>query len=235
MQWDRYVIRTAQADIVVRDVEAASEEIKRITADAKGFVAQSNLRHENDHVVADISIQVPAASFDDVLGQLKGLAVTVDSVRISSQDVTDEYVDNEARLRNLQASEASTLRLMEQTDKMEDVLAIQRELTNIRGQIEQIQGRQNYLKRRVDMSTISIHLSTESATTLASLRSGRQPLRTAGTAWEASLTFISFGVDLLVATVVFLWWFILLVAIAVVIWRLRRRRQRRPPTAAIES
>ena len=66
-----------------------------------------------------------------------------------SQDVTEEYVDLGANLRNLQASESAILKLMDKATQIQDVLALQRELTNVRGQIERIQGRKTYLERRI--------------------------------------------------------------------------------------
>ncbi len=229
--WDRYVIRTAEVALIVADVEAASAEVTRIAGEAGGYVGQSNLHRDGSRVFADVSIQVPAAAFEQVIDQLRGLAEIVDSVRTSSQDVTEEYVDNEASLRNLRAAEESTLRLLAQASKMEDVLAVERELTRIRGEIEKIEGRQRYLKRRVDMSTINVRLSTEAGASLASSRAGWQLLRNAATAWEASLTFLSILVDVTVTLVVFFWWAIPLVVAIVWLWRRRRsrRRQQAPP------
>ena len=99
-------------------------------------------------------------------------------------------------------------------------------------EIEKVEGRQNYLKRRVDMSTINVHLSTESGTALSSMRSSWQPVRTAQVAWEASLTVISRALDVLVAVVVFFWWFFVIAALAIMLWRWRRGRR---PKAAVAS
>lgn len=221
--WDRYVIRNAELRLTVEDVEAASAKAKAITLEAGGYVAQSNVRRQDQRVVADIVIQVPAEAFDGTVSELRRLAITVDVDRTSTEDVTEEFVDNEARLRNLRATEESTLRLLDRASEMEDILAVQRELTTIRGQIEQIEGRQNYLKRRTEMSTINLHLTTDAGTALAADRSTWQPLTSARVAWESSLNFVSGALEAMLVAVVFLWWLIPVVAIVWFFWRRRRR------------
>lgn len=227
--WDRYVIRNGEAYLTVKDVEVAAGEVKRIAAEAGGFVSGSNQGRSNGRVYAELTIQVPAEAFDRVVADLKGLATVVESVRTTSQDVTEEYVDNEAHLANLRASEVSTRRLLEQTGRMEDIVVVQRELTRIRGEIEKIEGRQRFLKRRVDMSTINVHLATEAPASLAAARSGWQPLVTAATAWEGSLTFLSRALDALLAVLIFSWWAIPLIVALVFLLRRGRRGRRQPP------
>jgi hypothetical protein len=233
--WDRYVIRNGEAYLTVKDVEAAAGEVTRIATEAGGFVSGSNVRRDNTRVFAELVIQVPAEAFDRVVDSLKGLATEVESVRTTTQDVTEEYVDNEANLANLRASEDSTRRLLSQTGKMEDIVVVQRELTRIRGEIEKIEGRQRFLKRRVDMSTINVHLATEAPVSLASARSGWQPLRTAATAWEGSLTFLSGMLDSLITLLIFFWWAIPLIVIAIYLLRRRRPRRQTPLTPPAAS
>ena len=83
-----------------------------------------------------------------------GEEVTTDTV--SGQDVTEEYVDLQSRERNLLAAEQSLLDLYNRARDVQDALSIQRELTGVRGQIEQIQGRMQYLKKSSDSSQISL-------------------------------------------------------------------------------
>lgn len=224
--WDRVVIRTGDVSVIVGDVEAASEEVKRISEEAGGFVTRADLRLDGARLVADMTIQVPADSFDWAMGQLRALALKVEYARSSTQDVTEEFVDNEAQLRNLRAAEDATVSLMQRADKMEDILSVQRELTRIRADIERIEGRQNYLKRRSEMSTITVSLRPESAAAIAATRTGWQPLQTATVAWETSLTFVTALVDVLIAVAVFFWWFIPLLVLFIVWWRRRTRRRR---------
>ncbi|MCL4464973.1 MAG: DUF4349 domain-containing protein [Chloroflexi bacterium] len=229
--WDRYIMRQATLTLTVKDVEAALASVEKVAAAAGGYVAQSASRRDGASVIADITIQVPAAALDQAVADLKGLALVVESAKITSQDVTEEYVDNEASLTNLRAAEQSTQRLLNQATKMDDILSIQRELTAIRGNIEKLQGRQNYLKRRVDMSSIAVHLQPESAAAVAAGRSGWQPLQTVAVAWENSLTLLQGLASLLIMLVVgVLWWLLPLLLLGRWLWARRPKgRPRTPP------
>jgi hypothetical protein len=90
-----------------------------------------------------MTIRVPADSrtYSNTLERLRGLSTKVVEESVSSQDVTEEFVDLESSLRNLRATEARLLALLERAQKVEEVITVQRELTNVRGQIEKIEGR----------------------------------------------------------------------------------------------
>ena len=108
-------------------------------------------------MVADLTLQVRSDAADATVSDLRALG-KVTTETSGSQDVTEEYVDLGSNLRNLQASETAILKLMDKATQIQDVLALQRELTNVRGQIERIQGRKTYLERRSDMATITLSL-----------------------------------------------------------------------------
>jgi hypothetical protein len=169
--------------------------------------------------------------YSGAMDQIKGLAVEVERESISAQDVTEEYTDLGARLRNLEATEEELLALLtevrEETRRAEDVLAIHRELTNIRGQIEQIQGRMQYLERLTALATISVELIPEEEEKPI-VEEGWQPLRTLRDASRSLVNAGQFFVDAAIWLVVFvlpvLLVLILPVAIIVFVWRRRRRR-----------
>lgn len=82
------------------------------------------------------------------------------SQQVDGQDVTAEFVDVEAQLKNLKATEAQFLQILSRAQKIEDVLAVQRELTNVRSQIESFEGRKKYLSQSAAMSTVTVNLAT---------------------------------------------------------------------------
>lgn len=96
--------------------------------------------------------------FNEALQALRDLAVDVKSESTSGQDVTEEYVDLEARLRNLEASETQLLDLMKQAGTVEEILKVQQQLVNTREQIEQIKGRMQYLQESSALAYISVSL-----------------------------------------------------------------------------
>ena len=156
---DRMIVRTANVSLLVEDVPETLESIARLVDRLDGTVVSSSMRGDGDESSAIVTIRVPVATFDDALADLRRLGVRVVSENTGSQDVTEEYVDLDAQLRNLEATETQYLNLLNRADTVEDVLKVQRELSSVRGQIERIKGRLQYLERTSAMSVITVHLS----------------------------------------------------------------------------
>ena len=157
----RMIVRTVDMGLVVGDLAKALEEIRGLVEGMNGWVVQSS--RQEDHR-ASISVRVPAQRVDEAIDGLRGLATEVEFEVSSSRDVTDEYVDHQSRLRNLTASEEQLLELLGQTAKVEELLMVQRELTNVRGQIEEIEGRIKLLEETSAFSLINVSLELEPAT-----------------------------------------------------------------------
>jgi hypothetical protein len=164
---DRLIIRTANLSLTVKDAEIALETVKGTAAAMGGFVSNSQtVRINKDQVQVTVTVRVPAEKFDETLRQIKQNGIRVNSEQIGGQDVTEEYTDLGARLRNLEATERELLALMttvrEKTQRAEDILAVQRELNNVRMQIEQLKGRMQYLERSTAMATLTLSLVPDS-------------------------------------------------------------------------
>ncbi len=156
---DRMIVRTGNISIVVDDIASAIDAITKMADAYKGYVVSSNTWKDGERVFGQISIRVPAESYDIATRSVGDMAVEVTSQSSSSQDVTAEYVDLGAQLKNLQATEAQLLAIMAKADKVTDILAVQAQLTQIRGQIEQIQGRMQYLEKTSSTSLINVSLA----------------------------------------------------------------------------
>ncbi len=118
-------------------------------------------------MMGNISFRVRAENFDQAMAALHNLADDVRSESTSGQDVTEEYVDLNARLTNLQAAEAQLLKLMEQAGDVSDILAVQQELVQTRGEIEQTKGRMQYLEQSAAMSLIQVTWSSPSSPSIS--------------------------------------------------------------------
>ena len=151
---DRMIVRQGSLNLVVADLAKALEGAARIAQEREGYVVSSSQQGEEG---ASITLRVPVGRFDDALKALKALAVRVLGEQTTSQDVTEEYVDLQASLRNWEAAEAQYLELIKRAQKVEEVLQVQRELTNVRGQIERIKGRMQYLERTSALASIDVH------------------------------------------------------------------------------
>jgi hypothetical protein len=219
------IIRNASLTLTVKEVEDSLNAIRAIAGSAGGWVAQSNTRYEGERQVANVALQVPSAQFDATVSEIRKLAVKVETETSTSQDVTEEFTDLESQMRNLKATEASLLALQARAERIEDILRLQQELTNIRGQIEKIQGRVNFLSRRTEMSTISVSLIPQGAARTGD-KPGWNPLETAAKAWENSAIVLQAIADIAITMVVFFWW---LIPFAVIGWLILRSRLRQRP------
>jgi molybdopterin converting factor small subunit len=155
---DRMVIRSAYMALVVEDVSDSLAKITDLADAFGGYVVNSDIREDQNRLYASVSFRVDANRFNEALQALRDLAVDVRSESTSGQDVTEEYIDLDARLRNLQASEAQLLELMQQAGDVSEILDVQRELTDTRGQIEQIKGRLQYLEQSSNLALFNVSL-----------------------------------------------------------------------------
>ncbi|MEO6060652.1 MAG: DUF4349 domain-containing protein, partial [Thermoflexales bacterium] len=155
---DRLVIRTANLTLIVKDTLASLDEIGRMTTEFKGFIQSSNTTKFAQGSQAIIIIKVPADKLDATLERARKMAIEVRNDQVTGQDVTAEFSDLSARIKNLEAAETQLRSILEKSTKTEDVLAVYRELTTIRGQIEQAKGRAQFLATSAAMSTVTFSL-----------------------------------------------------------------------------
>jgi hypothetical protein len=234
---ERMIIRTADVAIDVTDTLAAADQIKAIAESLNGYVAGSNLYRSDDLLRGTVSIRVPAEQFDAAMARIKAVGVKVEREQVSGQDVTEEYTDLTARRRNLEATERELLALLtevrERSGKAEDILAIYRELTNIRGQIEQIQGRMQYLERLTALATINVEL-IPAETAKPIVEPGWVPAATFREASRALVRTFQGLVNLAIWLVVWVLptLIVVLIPLVVIVWAvLRWRRTRARPAA----
>lgn len=157
---DRLIIKTGNVSMVVSDVRAAIKSISDYAVAKGGFVVSSNVSKYEVAVNGDVTIRIPSAVFEQGVSDVKAMG-EVQSESVYGQDVTEEYVDLDAQLTNLRATEIQFLEIMKKAVKIEDVLAVQRELSAVRSEIERITGRMKYLKESGSFSTLSVYLSTD--------------------------------------------------------------------------
>lgn len=154
------IIRNGHVVVRVDSVEAAIERVRQLAASVGGSVGNVTLNTgERQLRSATLEVKVPAARFDNAMSGMSPLG-TVEHSTITAEDVGEEFVDITARLANARRLEARLLDLLaNRTGKLEDVLAVERELARVRLEIERHEGRIRYLSSRVATSTIvaSLH------------------------------------------------------------------------------
>jgi len=151
---ERLVVFTARIELEVEDVETAVDEVRLLAERHGGFVATEQTRNES----GVITIRVPQRVFHDAVAEAETLG-EVQSRDLKGEDVTEEYVDLGAQLVNLENQERRLLDIMGMGTTVESVLRVEKELERVRGSIESIKGRMNYLDSRVELATITVLLN----------------------------------------------------------------------------
>lgn len=158
---ERLVIRTADLELTVPDTEEALDRIQALVEELGGYVVSLDTYQYQEGVQAVVTFRVPAESFDVALDRVKEIATTVRRESISGQDVTEEYVDLEARLRHLQAKEAQLLEFLDQAEDTGAVMQVYAELSRTQQEIEVVRGRMQYLENRAALATITVNLTPD--------------------------------------------------------------------------
>ncbi len=219
---ERMIVRTGDISLVVEDVVNARDEITQLAISLNGYVVSSRIWGEEQDRTGWISVRVSDEKFEQALAELRNLAVRVTSESTSSEDVTEQYVDLESRLKNAEATERQYLALLEKAEDVDDILRIYDSLSRVRGEIEQIKGRMQYLERTSSMSLISVHLEPV-ATTKPLVRAGWNALEAFKSAIRGIVIFGQVLGTIVIWLLIFspVWGVIL----GIIYWRRRRKRR----------
>lgn len=163
---DQKIIRTGSLVLVVEKVEETVKTIGTIAEEAGGYMQSSNVSELADGTLyGSMTIRIPSGRFSETVTAAKNLATLVPKETTNAQDVTEEYTDLDAQLRNTKAQEAEYLQILARAESVQDILAVQSYLSGTRAQIEQLQGRLQYLENRTAYATLSIELTEEPSIT----------------------------------------------------------------------
>jgi hypothetical protein len=159
---DKKIIKTGNLSLKVEKAETAAESIANIAKVNKGEVANSSFYESGQGVKSgSITVRVPYKNFDATFAEIKKVATQVVSESANAQDITADYIDLEARLKNTRAEEVSFLALLNRSGKIEEILAVTKEIARVRGETEQLEGQLRYLSSQTDMSTITANISED--------------------------------------------------------------------------
>ncbi|MCC6167076.1 MAG: DUF4349 domain-containing protein [Caldilineaceae bacterium] len=240
---DRKMIARANIDLTVSDPSTAVEAINALMDEVGGYVSASNLYKSSydaaQRLQGNLTLRVPADRLDETLAALEKLAVDVPSRTMDREDVTDQYSDIDAQLRNLEATEAELREMLAEVRARpnataEDIMAVYRTLTEVRGQIEQLRGQKNMLDNLISLSTIEVTLRPDSAT-LPVVEEGWRPLVVMREALRALVGAVQWLGNVAIWVVVFLLPLLILAAIPLVVfyfvvrWLIRRNRKPATP------
>jgi len=175
----RMIMRTAEMSLIVSDTASAIDRITAAANATNGYVADSKLWRDADQLRGTLTLRVPSQDLDRTLAAIRKLGTRVQSETLSSDDVSQEYVDLQAQVTNLEAAETEMRSLMtdvrQKMKKAQDILDIYAQLTELRGQIDQAKGRLRYLGQMTSLSTIKVELIPD-AVAKPVVEPGWQPL-----------------------------------------------------------
>jgi Domain of unknown function (DUF4349) len=158
---DRKLTRTCTMDLVVKVPAEVAQKIRQMAEQMGGYLENSQINGSQSAGSASLTIRVPATRIEEARGEIRKLGLRVESDRLEAQDVTKDYVDLEARLRNLHAQEQQYLLIMKRASTVKDTLEVSEQLNEVRGQIEQEQAEFNALSKQVETVAITVSLSAE--------------------------------------------------------------------------
>lgn len=159
---DQKVIKTADYSMEVESVDTVASEIEKLTLQKQGFVSSSSVtEYKTTGKSGAIVVRIPAQYFDSFRDEIKKLAKKVERESVTGTDITEEYTDLTSRLKNLRAEEEAYIGVLAKATTVEDILLVQKELSNVREEIEVIEGRIKYLDDKTDFSTLTFYISEE--------------------------------------------------------------------------
>jgi hypothetical protein len=198
---ERLVIRNATLDIVVQDTEATLTQIQALVKELGGYVVESSTYKYQQGLQASVTFRVPADQLDAALERVRELATEVRHESITGQDVTEEYVDLESRLRHLEATEKRLETFLDEAEDTEAALAVYEQLRQVNAEIEQVKGRMNYLQESAALSMVTLSITPDALAQPIEV-GGWRPQGTLRGAFEALIKVLQFLVDALIVIVV---------------------------------
>lgn len=163
---ERKIIRNANLTVEVTSPADNQRKITSIAESHQGFVVTSEATQSasedkaKPEVTINLVVRVPAAQFNQVMEEIRATATRILQEKITGQDVTEEFIDLEARIKNQKALEAQFIEIMKRAGKVEDALEVQTQLADVRTEIEKLEGRKRFLENQASLSTISITLQS---------------------------------------------------------------------------
>ena len=185
--YSRKVIKNATLSFKTDDVKKTKEQIDEIIKSLGAYSASENQNNGYERLEYHQQIRIPSERFDMLIQKIETLSKEIENKNINTQDVTEEFIDLEARLKTKKELEVRYHQLLKQANKVSEVLSIEKEIGNVRTEIESMEGRLNYLKNQVSLSTLNLTFYQTLTTDFGYASKFVSSLRTG---WENLLSFI---------------------------------------------
>ena len=227
---DRKIIRKADLTIEVASTTQAQQQVTQIAETNGGFVVTSEAKQrENTEpakriVDVKLVIRVPSAQFNSALSQIENLASNMTQRNVTGQDVTEEFIDLEARIKTQRALELQFLEIMKQAGKITDALEVQRQIAEVRTEIERLEGRKRFLANQSSLSTIAVNLTTPSPIVVTTSGFGHSIREAASDSLELATGMVLFFTRLVIVSMPVLLLIVLPLTLLALYFRRRAHR-----------
>ncbi len=156
---DRMIIHQASLSVNVKELDKAQSNIEKKVDQYGGYIVESNVYQEDDQTSSGrMIVRIPEKNFEKFLLEAEGVAAEVLERNVTGQDVTEQYVDLESRVKSKRAVEERLLDFMSKAQKTEDLLKISADLSEVQEEIEVMVGKMKYLENQTSFSTIELSM-----------------------------------------------------------------------------
>ena len=158
---DRIITKTSDISLLVKDVRNSGDQIISYAKENGGFMVFASYNRPTESPFATITIRVPTIKLDDALNYIRSLSIKVTSENLVGTDVTDEYIDIEARLATLRKTQERFEEILDRAVDVQDILTVQRELISLQQQIDALIGQKKSIENNAKLTKITVYLSTD--------------------------------------------------------------------------
>lgn len=234
---NRKIIRNAELFLELSDPAQGQRKITSITESLGGFVVTSESKQTESQdpsqqtLEVTLVVRVPAGQYNSALEQIRAVGSRVINEKTSGQDVTEEFIDLEARIKTQKALELQFLDIMKQANKVADALEVQRQIAEVRTDIEKLEGRKRFLENKASLSTISVSLKTPAAIAVDTSGFGRSVKEAVADSVATASAIVLFLIRFVIVMIPVLI-FIVLPGVLVARFAFRRAQRWRPVTVS---
>jgi hypothetical protein len=203
---ERKVIKSGEIKFQTKNIQETTAFITENVKNLKGYISSDNVYNSEDRITSRLEIRIPSDSFDVLLSRISENVNKIEYKNVQLQDVTEEYIDVETRIKTKKELENRYMELLSRAKTVQEILSIEKELGTLRSDIESIEGRLKYLKDQVSFSALTVDYYQMTSTTLNfSSKLGKAFV----TGWRFLLSFIIGLVNM--------WPFIIIIGLVVIL------------------
>ena len=223
---DRQIIRSGTLDIIAGNPLQAADQLRDLAARLSGFVVSSKVSGSDEQTrSAQVTIRISADRFDGARAEVRKIAQAVEEDSVEARDVTREYVDQEATLRNYRSEEVQYLAILKHATAVKDVVEVTSKLADVRGRIDGLEADLRFLRQQVEMSLLTTNVRSVAEAQVLGIR--WRPLYEAKLSLHGALSALADYADSMLALVLYLpvilIWAITIVSLLKIGWMVLRR------------